>query len=241
MSRSHKEVDGYSGPDAAQTNQYLRKVGGECFMGFPTYRLVYTKKVLDLSGGVWCDWDMTIPAEERGRMVMGLYGQVVPDTSAMRQVTEMRRVAKYPEFEHCPGWIMERWMAPLYWGTPVSWMAHKVEGTSIPKLGPYPHKGRYMLIGGPYPQAPTGPFLERLIEQWELMRDEVLAYEAATYVRKRVFEATESDKRRSDRWNHDASKANMEAMSPFFSTSLEAGIARQRAVEHAGIESHYGN
>jgi hypothetical protein len=153
----------------------------------------------------------------------------------------MRRVSMYPEFEGCPGWIMERWMAPQYWGNPPAWYAHKVEGTNIPKLGPFPHKGRYMLIGGPYPEAPTGSFLERLIEYWELMRDEVLAYEAAAYVRKRVFEAHEVEKARSERWNHDASKANMEAMSSFFSTSLEAGIARQRAVEHAGITSHYGN
>lgn len=239
--RSHKEVDNYAGPDAEETNDYLRMTGGDCFMGFPTYRLVYTKMTLDWSGGEWCDWDESIPAEERGKLVMGLYGSVVPDSKEMRRVVEMRRVEKYPEFHHTPGWVLERWMAPNYWGAPEAWERHKVEGTSISKLGPFPHQGRYMLIGGPYREAPTGPFLERLIEHWELMRDEVLAYEAATYVRKRVFEATEREAQRDERWNRDASKANMEALAPFFSTSLEAGRARQLAVEHAGISSHYGN
>jgi hypothetical protein len=239
--RRHNEVDGYSGPDAAQTNEYLRKFGGDCFMGFPTYRLVYTKKLTDLSAGEWCDWDEAIPAEQRGSLVMGLYGQVVPDTREMRRVTEMRRVEKYPEFFHTPGWVMERWMAPLYWGVPESWLSHKVPGTDLPKLGPFPHQGRYMLVGGPYPEAPTGPFLERLIEHWELMRDEVLAYEAATYVRKRVFEAQEREAQRDERWRSDAHKANMTCLSPYFSTTLEAGRARQLAVEHAGISSHYGN
>lgn len=240
MARRHNEVDRYSGPEAIATNAYLRKIGGDCFMGFPTYRLAHSSKLFDLSGGEWCDWDPSIPAEVRGRLVGGLRpGELAPDTVAMRQVTELRKVAKYPEFEGCPGWIFERWMAPQYWGNPQQWYSYRIEG--IPRLGPFPHQGRYMQIGGPYPQAPTGPFLERLIEYWELMRDEVLAYEASAYVRKRVYETHESEKERSERWNRDASKANMEVLSTFFSTSLEAGRARQMAVEHAGINSHYGN
>jgi hypothetical protein len=239
--RSHNEVDGYSGPEAELTNRWLREAGGDCFMGFPTYRLVYTAKLTDLSGGEWCDWDESIPPDQRGSLVMGLYGTVVPDSKEMRRVTEMRRVEKYPEFHATPGWVIERWMAPLYWGTRESWERHKVDGTDIPKLGPYPHQGRYMLIGGPYPEKPTGPFLGRLIEYWEAMRDEVLAYEAATYVRKRVFEAEERDAAKNERWRNDAHKANMTCLTPFFSTTLEAGRARQLAVEHAGINSHYGN
>jgi len=241
MARKHNDVDGYSGPAADEINAYLRKIGGDCFMGFPTYRLVHTSKLFDLSGGEWCDWDESIPVAERGRLVMGLYGAVVADNAAFRKVTEVRKVLKYPEFAHAHGWVLERWMAPGYWGTPESWESVKVEGSNIPRLGPYPHQGRYMQIGGPYPQAPTGPFLERLVDYWEAMRDEVLAYEAAAYVRKRVFECEEEDRQRTERWNRDASKANLEAMAPFFSTSLEAGIARQRAVQRAGIESHYGN
>lgn len=239
--RRHNEVDGYAGPEAELANEYLRKVGGECFMGFPTYRLVYTKKLTDLSGGEWCDWDEAIPSDERGKLVMGLYGTIVPDSVEMRRVVEVRRVEKYPEFFHSPGWVLERWMAPLYWGVPESWESHKVQGTDIPMLGPYPHQGRYMLVGGPYPERPTGQFLERLIEQWELMRDEVLAYSAANWVRKRVFEAKEREAERDERWNRDASKANMACLTPFLSTTLEAGRARQLAVERAGINSHYGN
>lgn len=241
MARKHNEVDRYSGPEAKATNEYLEKIGGHCFMGFPTYRLVHTSKLFDLSGGEWCDWDESIPFVERGKLVMGLYGSVVPDSVAKKHVTEMRAVLKYPEFAHAHGWVLERWMAPAYWGTPQSWEQFKVEGTNIPRLGPFPNQGRYMQIGGPYPQAPTGPFLERLIEMWEAMRDEVLALSAEAYVRKRVYDCEEEDRQRSEQWHKDASKANMEAMSPFFSTSLDAGMARQLAVERAGIRSHYGN
>lgn len=239
--RKHNEVDGYSGPEAQMTNDYLRKVGGDCYMGFPIYRVVYTKKLTVLSGGEWCDWDDSIPADERGSLVMGLYGSVVPDTKELRRVTEMRRVEKYPEFFHSPGWVMERWMNPLYFGTPESWHNNKVPGTDIPVLGPYPHQGGYILIGGPYPEAPTGPFLERLVEQWEAMRDEVLAYTTENWVRKRTFDANERHEQREEKWNRDASKANMAVLAPFFSTQLEAGLARQKAVEGAGITSHYGN
>lgn len=241
MARRHNEVDRYSGPEAVATNLYLRKIGGDCFMGFPTYRAVHTSKLFDLSGGEWCDWDESIPSNERGRIVMGLYGSLVADSVALKRVAEVRRVLKYPEFCHAHGWVLERWMAPGYWGTPESWESFKVEGTSVPRLGPFPHQGRYMQIAGPYPQVPTGPFLERVVEYWEAMRDEVLAYETAAYVRKRVYDCEESDRRSSEKWNRDASKANLEAMAPFFSTSLDAGMARQRAVERAGITSHYGN
>jgi hypothetical protein len=239
--RKHNEVDRYAGPEADLVNDHLRKVGGDCFMGFPTYRLVYTKKLLDWSGGLWCDWDESIPADERGSLVMGMHGSVVPNTREMRQIAEMRRVEKYPEFFHTPGWVMERWMAPAYWGAPEAWERHVVAGTDIPMLGPFPHQGRYMIIGGPYPEKPTGQFLERLIEHWEAMRDEVLALEAATYVRKRVFEAEERHAEKEEKWTRDAHSANMAVLAPFFSTSLEAGRARQLAVEHSGIHSHYGN
>lgn len=239
--RRHNEVDGYAGPEADGVNEHLRKVGGDCFMGFPTYRLVYSGKLLDFSGGEWCDWDEGIAAEDRGSLVMGMEGKPVPNTREMRKVQEMRKVHKYPEFFNSPGWVMERWMAPAYWGAPEAWLRHVVPGTDIPMLGPYPHQGRYMLIGGPYSEKPTGQFLERLIEQWEAMRDEVLSYAADTYVRKRVHGAEERHNQREEQWNRDATAANMAVLAPFFSTNLEAGRARQLAVERAGIQSHYGN
>lgn len=241
MARRHNEVDRYSGPEAIATNQHLRKIGGDCFMGFPTYRVAHTSKLFELSGGEWSDWDESIPSAERGKLVMGLYGAVVPDSVAERRVVEVRNVLKYPEFSHAHGWVMERWMAPAYFGTPEQWESFKVAGTNVPRLGPFPHQGGYVLIGGPYAQAPTGPFLERLVEYWEAMRNEVLAHEAAAYVRKRIYDCEEEDRQRTERWNRDASKANLEAMSAYFSTSLDAGLARQQAIERAGIRSHYGN
>jgi hypothetical protein len=240
--RQHNELDGYSGPDQPETNHYLRSRYGDGFMGFPTYRLVYSSYVTSLSAGEWCDWDTNLPVELRGRLVAGETGkELVPETREERRVTEMRRTEEYAEYHHTPGWICERWMAPAYWGAPSEWEDRVVAGTRLPQLGPYPHQGKYMLIGGPYSEAPTGPFLDRLIQQWELMRDEVLAYSAASYVRKRHYEAEERDRLRTENWNREASLANMTAMQPLFSTFLEAGRARQLAAEHAGIRSNYGN
>lgn len=239
--RQHRELDGYCGPDAAETNDYLRERHGDGFLDFPTYRLVHTTGLTNLRAGEWHDWDSNIQPEVRGALVMGEHGHPVPETHEERRVIEMRRVRKYPEFHATPGWILERWMAPQYWGSPVEWEGRTVPGTSLPILGPYPHLGEYMVIGGPYPEAPTGPFLDRLVEQWEIMRDEVLAYAADTYTRKRIFECEENDRETSERWNREASAANLTAMQPLFSTFLEGGRARQQAAEHAGISSNYGN
>lgn len=239
--RQHNELDGYCGPDATETNKYLRDRHGDGFMGFPTYRLVHSHGLTILKAGEWCDWDTNIPADLRGQLVMGDGNHPVPDSREERRVTEMRRVPKYVEFHSTPGWLFERWMAPQYWGNPFDWEGRTVPGTTLPMLGPFPHQGHYMHVGGPYEEAPTGPFLDRLVEQWELMRDEVLAYAAETYTRKRIFECEEVDRESSDRWNRDASSANMTAMQSMFSTFLEGGKARQLAATHAGIESNYGN
>lgn len=240
-SRAHTEVDNYLGPDNPEVTKYLTERHGLGYMGFPLFRMVYSEYVTTYSGGEWCDWDKSIPAEIRGRMVGGEQpGKLARETVEDRRVTEVRLCPKYVEFHESPGWILERWMAPHFWGAPEWWNAQVVPGTSISTLGPYPHQGQYMLIGGPYPQQPTPQFLDRLVEQWEAMRDEVLALAAETYVRKRVYEAEERDRERTERWNRDASAANMAAMAPFFSVSLDAGRARSLAAERAGLTSHYG-
>jgi hypothetical protein len=240
--RDHRENDGYSGPEPQDTNQYLSQRHGCGFMGFQFYRIVHSQYVTALSGGEWSDWDKNLPTALRGSLVADQTGKgVTPNCRAERQVVEMRQVPKYPILFHAPGWIFERWMAPAYFGSPVEWEQRVVPGTSIPKLGPYPFKGEYILIGGPYPEAPTGPFLDRLVEQWELMRDETLAMEAGAYVRMRTYEAEQEDAQASEKWNREASAANMVAMSPLFSTFLDGGRARQIAAEKAGIFSNYGN
>lgn len=242
----HSEIDGYAGPENREVNLYLRRQHGDCYMGFQTYRLVHSSAVFELSGGDWHDWDENLPVELRGRIVAGETGkELVAESRAERVVCEMRKVPKYPEFQDCHGWILERWMAPAFFGSPSWWNAQVVPGTTIPQLGPYPHRGQYINCLGmgfrPYPQMPTGPFLDRVVEQWELMRDETLALSTAAYVRKRDYEARDRDKLRSERWNRDAEQANMTALQPFFSTFLEGGKARQLAAEHAGLSSNYGN
>ena len=178
----------------------------------------------------------------RGRLVADATGKALTaDTHAERTVTEMRRCSKYPLLHETPGWILERWMAPAYFGSPTEWESRKVAGTSLPSLGPYPSQGEYIQIAGPYAEAPTGPFLDRLVEYWELMREDVLALAADAYVRKRWYEAEERDKETSVRWNREASQANMTALQSFTSTFLEGGRARQLAAEHAGLQSNYGN
>jgi len=240
--RQHNEVDSYSGPEQEEINSYLRARHGECFMGFPTYRLVLSSYVTILSAGEWNDWDENIPFELRGRLVADATGQgLTPESCSERRVIEMRRIEAYPELTDIHGWILERWMSPAYGPSPAEWNSKVVPGTDIPALGPFPYLGYYIHIAGPYSEAPTGPFLDRLIEQWEMMREDVLAMATDAYVRKRWYDANERDKRKSEKWNREASAANMTALQPFFSTFLEGGQARQRAAEHAGIQSNYGN
>jgi hypothetical protein len=238
--RRHNDVDGYAGPEIPEVAAHLQKHHGYGFMGFPLFRCVYSPYVLTYSAGEWHDWDSSIPPEIRGRMVMGNRGVPSPDNQEDRRILEMRLCPAYPELHATPGWILERWMAPAFWGTQDDWESRKVAGTDYPAFGPFPHNGKYLHIGGPYDEKPTGHFLDRLIEYWEAMRDEVLALACDAYVRKRTFEAEERDKERSEKWNRDASAANMTALLPYFSTSLEAGKARSMAAERAGLTSHYG-
>jgi hypothetical protein len=240
--RQHNEVDGYCGPELAELNEYLATRHGLCFMGFPTYRVVLSSHAWQLSGGEWHDWDENIPTELRGRMVANETGRgLTPESRSLRVVTEVRRRHKYAEHNDNPGWMLERWMAPAYFGTPTWWESQVVPGTDVPRLGPYPYQGEYILVEGPYPEAPTGPFFDQLVEQWELMRDEVLAYRADTWIAKRDQDAHREDDERNARWNRDASDANMTAMQSFASTFLEGGLARQIAADHQGLNSHYGN
>jgi hypothetical protein len=238
----HNELDSYSGPEAPGVNEYLRERHGEGFMGFQTYRVVHSRYLFGFSAGDWHDWDKSIPAAMRGELVADDTGRAVTAGSrAERRVLEMRRTPKYPLLFHVPGWILERWMAPAYFGAPGAWNERTAPGSTMPALGPYPRQGEYIHIGGPYSVAPSGPFCDRIVEQWELMRDDVLALAAETYVRKRHYEAEEEDREASERWNREASAANIAAMQPLLSTFLEGGRARQLAIEHAGLTGHYGN
>jgi hypothetical protein len=242
----HRELDGYSGPQLKEQNDYLRTRHGLGYMGFSNYRLVFSDFVTELSAGDWADWDENLSVELRGRIVAGETGrELCSEYFAERHKIEMRRIPKYCEFIDTPGFILEKWMGPAYFGTPAEWNSKVVEGTNLPMLGPYPHRGAYVscLPPGvtPYPEAPTGPFLDRIIEQWEIMRNEMLALSAGAYIRKRTYEAENRDKLRSEKWNRESEQANMTALRPFFSTYLEGGKARQLAAEHAGLSSNYGN
>jgi hypothetical protein len=242
----HQELDGYSGPALKEANLYLRSRHGDGYMGFQNYRIVFSDFVTELSAGDWADWDENFPVEMRGRIVAGETGhELVGETCAERHMIEMRRIPKYCEFIETPGYILEKWFGPAFFGSPAEWNSKVVDGTTLPMLGPYPYRGAYVscLPPGvtPYPEAPTGPFLDRIIEQWELMRDEMLALSAGAYVRKRHYEAENRDKLRSEKWNRETEAANMTALRPFFSTYLDGGQARQLAAEQAGIQSNYGN
>lgn len=240
--KQHKELDGYSGPENIETNRYLRAEYGDGFMGYPLYRLVYSAFVSTLSAGEWHDWDENLPVELRGQIVAGETGkELTAESRAERRVIEMRRVEEYAELYHTPGWILQRWMAPAYWGSPTEWNSRVVPGTDLPMLGPYPSRGKYMLIAGPFSEQPGKLYLDKWVERWNEMREEVLALEAGAYVRKRWYEAEQRDKLRNEKWHREASAANMTAMQPIFSTFLEGGRARQLAAEHAGIQSNYGN
>jgi hypothetical protein len=243
---SHADLDGYSGPENAETNEYLRTRHGECFIGYPLYRLIHSSFVWQFSAGKWFDWDPNLPVESRGTLVTDETGEgITTNTVTERQVTEMRRRLKYAEFADFPGWVLERWMPPAYFGTPQWWNSQLVPGTSLPKLGPYPYRGGYVSVMGegfrPYPEAPTGPFLDRLIEMWNVMQAETLSMSPETYVLKRDREIRDEQDELDAAWRRESSDANMTAMQPFFATYLEAGRARALAAEHAGLTSHYGN
>jgi hypothetical protein len=250
-----KYPDGYAGDENRTISEFLVKIGGKSYNGYPNYRLVISEQVFERKGAAWHDWDDNIAVGERSEVVRKVvqvvetytrggqtfelvvpHSVMLPGNKPTRVVTEVRRVPKYSHLD-LQGWILERWFPPSMFGSPESWYARKVSGSSVPMLGPYPSEGLYEMIAGVFPEVPSQSFLQEFIR----------------FQRQRAQEAEERDARAviaEKMARHEKAEANKaenlrmrirEMISPLVGTSLAAGRWRNTMAEKAGIRSHMGN
>jgi len=104
----------------------LERVAGKNPFGEPVYRLVWGQNRMEWVGGEWTDRDANTKR-------------------VLRKVIELRQVPKYSHLG-VNKWFVERWYPPEHFGTRAAWEARtieRVDGISIPALGPYPSRGEY--------------------------------------------------------------------------------------------------
>jgi hypothetical protein len=127
-------------------------------------------------------------------------------------------------------------------GSPEEHYAHKVPGTSLPKLGPYPERGRYVMLTGPFPEEPSIDFLQDFISSRQKWFESVQAQELTAYIRQRCYDREQAEEKKRAKGIEDSYYRIREASKGILlGSSLAAGRIRSRAAEKHGIRTHVGN
>lgn len=245
--------------------EHLLRAGGMNEYGEPRYRLVLASSRYMQVAGEFQIWGDDVPMAERGGLVRTevprktpkpIYAPQAVKSSTGREVIgyETTQQAMVPS-ERQPervevglievpryqvaGWILERYMPALAWGTRQEWEAKTLpDGT--PLLGPYPERGEYDYAVGPWPEIPGMLVLSHAINYIE---DQIENQRDSTAVRraKRIAAAEDADAKRSQKFQADTAAFIRDKVSPMTSGSLVAGRVREEWARAAGIKSHVGN
>lgn len=246
-----KHLDHYAGAEPSKhISDTLVRRGGKNGMGFPIYRLVDSPAVMEKVGGIWQEWDPNLNVQDRGGIESSEGGAPVESHHRPERVAaELREVPTYSHLDE-PGWVLERWYPASYFGSPTAWEQNVVltpddEGkltvpSNIPRLGPFPSQGRYLMIVGPFPLEPDLGFLQDYIAWWEERRAS-FPTDVEEHIRNCVQRAMDREEVRSEHAMRENHMRLMDSVSPLTSTSLEAGRWRSKSFEKAGMTSHIGN
>lgn len=207
-----------------EIQEFLLRAAGYTPHKEAMYRLVWAENVYEVQGGRWDEWAENLSVNER----------CYPNTP-IRTVVGLQEVVKYVGMV---GWILERWKP-----TPCSeyqWLAAKVPETHIPMLGPYPENGIYEHAAGPTVTMPTTEELKAAIEEteWNFAQHDGNVERA---VRERVARAVEAYKEEGRQLRERTEQMVRDVLSPWRSTSLQAGRWRNEMALRAGITEHAGN
>lgn len=233
-------LDRYAGPEPIRrVSDTLIRRGGRMGTGSPIYRLVRSEYVFEKVGGLWHEWDKNLNIADRGGITTEEGKPVESSFRPDRVVAELRETQVYSHFDE-PGWVLERWYPGVFFGSPVAWESHKVPGSNIQLLGPFPTQGRYLCIAGPFPKPPSIGFIEDFIASWESRRDS-FPTDVEKHIQMRVEEATRLHEARTEHAIRENTERLEASVAPIDSTTLEAGRWRQKHFESAGHTSHVGN
>jgi hypothetical protein len=237
-------LDGYLGPEPSKViSSTLKRRSLDAPGGFPMFRVVHSEFVYEQIGGEWSDWDESIPYDDRGKLsnIVDVDGKPMPLTKPLRTVTEIRTIPKYVNLEE-QGWILERWFPPHKFGSPEEHYSHVVPGTSVPKLGPYPDRGAYVMLTGPFPEVPSIDFLQDFIGYHQSITEAIMDQDVEAYIKQRVYDREKAaEKKQKEGVQASTDRMMDHAKGILLGTSLAAGRLRSRAAERMGIRSHVGN
>jgi hypothetical protein len=239
-----KHLDGYNGPEPSKIiSDTLKRRSLDAPGGYPVFRVVRSEFVFEQIGGEWNDWSDEIAVADRGLLsnVLDKDGKPLPASRPIRTVTEIRTIPTYCSLDE-QGWILERWFPCHLFGSPETHYADVVPGTSIPKRGPYPERGKYVMLTGPFPQEPSIDFLQDFISSRQKWFEEVKSQEIEAYIKQRCYDAAAAhEKKRADSLAETVAKMMDRAKTILLGTSLAAGRMRTQAAERMGLRSHVGN
>jgi len=239
-----KHLDGYCGPEPSNViAETLKRRSLEAPGGYPVFRLVHSDFVFEQLGGEWNDWDDNTPVTDRGAIsnILDPYGHPIAAATPIRTVTEIRTVPTYCALD-TQGWVLERWFPAHLFGSPEAHYADVVAGTSIPRRGPYPERGKYLMLTGPFPEEPSIDFLQDFISSREQWFEKVQSQDIEAYVKQRCYEAEQREEKKREKKRQDFYDRIMDASKGILlGTSLEAGRLRTKAAEAMGLRSHVGN
>ena len=239
-----KHLDGYLGPEPSKViRDTLQRRSLEAPGGYPVFRVVHSEYVFEQLGGEWNDWDDNVPVADRGQIsnLLDAQGQPVAMANPIRVVTEIRTVPTYCALE-TQGWVLERWFPAHLFGSPEAHYADVVPGTSIPRRGPYPERGKYVMLTGPFPEQPSIDFLQDFISSRQQWFETVQAQEIEAYIRQRCYDQQQAyDKKRAKDLQESVARMKDASQGVLLGSSLAAGRIRNAAAERMGIRSHVGN
>lgn len=145
----------------------LTQWGGKNPYGLPNWRIILAENHLVQRAGTWTEFEADDKQAEfqhhrteAGDHACTFQTQAIAPTKVK---IGMYWVPKWP----VRGWILERWFPAGAWGNKESWESAKSSDGVTPMMGPYPEKGDYFLLDGPWEEIPNLEDVRRAVSTWE--------------------------------------------------------------------------
>lgn len=142
-----------------QVIERLTAWGGLNPYGAPAWRIIQAECHLVQRSGSWTEFEDTECARPTGTDWQMETKQIAPD--AIRVGTFW--VPLYP----CEGWILERWFPPSAFGSRNDWYGAKSQDGETPMMGPFPDRGDWWMLDGPWDEIPPLELVRVPISIWE--------------------------------------------------------------------------
>lgn len=213
----------------------LAAFGGYNRFGGANWRVIVAEDHMSLRGGV----HKTMPSGnvksiDLERLPNGTYKMHHSEVKPDKVETGWKMV---PEWG-LAGWVLEKWFAPETVNRTVWEDARSEDGT--PMMGPYPDKGYYFMLAGPWEQMPTLADLKLAIAM-HIRTEEEMPQEYQQLLLQRIHTETEAKER--------AYKEAVDNLAHFYESevapvvkgsSLGASRIRQELANEVGDFSHQG-